>query len=449
MTAASASAVFTLLAPERDPTSGVLAFTSRCDRFGPFRETLGLAGADVTATTPRLMDLAAAVFAISYYKANAAPIIDARALAIGPAGRALVTALYTDGLGEFFVRNARPFPPDLEILWSDTAPEPTTVAMADGRPPVVAFGGGKDSHVAARLIEARAGAVELASVCLSSRTAARLSSFSHAPVTVLDRRLDPALLEANANGALNGHVPITAVNTLALTLYAAAVGAPAVVFANERSADEPTATRDGRAINHQYSKSFEAERLMQAAIHEAIGPAPAVFSALRPYSEVAIARALSSDARALTRFSSCNRNFVFAGPNALPDGVRWCGECAKCVFTTVMLAPWMSREAVRQAMGVDALGRASAVPMLRATLGLEADKPWDCTGSVMETRAALHRAAQSPDWAGAAAIAGVLEAVHAASPPAELDAAWAEALAPSARHAIPAPYRPADVPEPV
>jgi hypothetical protein len=73
---------------------------------------------------------------------------------------------------------------------------------------------------------------------------------------------------APRQGGLNGHVPVTAINSAISTLVAVLGGFDPVVFANERSADEETLTVNGARVNHQYSKSYEFERLFAAAAAE-------------------------------------------------------------------------------------------------------------------------------------------------------------------------------------
>ena len=66
-------------------------------------------------------------------------------------------------------------------------------------------------------------------------------------------------------GAINGHVPITAIVASICAVAAAALGRGAVLLSNERSADEPTRRLADRDVNHQYSKSSAFERLHVAA----------------------------------------------------------------------------------------------------------------------------------------------------------------------------------------
>jgi hypothetical protein len=266
---------------------------------------------------------------------------------------------------------------------------------------------------------------ELACVALSDRIARAIASMTDRPLTIIERRLDPALIAANRAGALNGHIPVTAINSLALALHAHLTGAAHVVFANERSADEATLVIDGRAVNHQYSKTLAAERLMREAIAET-GSGVDYFSVLRPVSELWVARRLADLPRALSQFRSCNRNFVQAEADA--PARPWCGQCAKCAFTALITALFLPRARSVALFGADVLDSAAAVDHLAATAGLGDVRPWDCVGGAGETAAALHRLAASPEWAGARAVEALAPQVEAAYGAERLAAIWEAAF---------------------
>ncbi len=196
-----------------------------------------------------------------------------------------------------------------------------------------------------------------------------------------------------AAGAPNGHVPVTAITSAVAVLAAVATGAADVVMGIERSADEPSlVTAEGVEVNHQYSKSSEAERLLQAAF-EPTGVR--WFSLLRPLTELAIgasvaARGLASD------IVSCNRVFTVWNENAASRTQRACGECAKCLFTALMLAPGSSPTEISDQYGGALLDRADHVDEVRELWSDE--KPFDCVGERHESAAALSILADLPGW---------------------------------------------------
>ena len=126
---------------------------------------------------------------------------------------------------------------------------------------------------------------------------------------VVRRRLSPHLGELNRTGALNGHVPITAIISLIAVAGSFLYGYDTIAMAVERSASEETVMVDGVPVNHQYSKSLEFEQLTRDLIRRSIDPGLDYGSALRPYSELAIARAFARLTGYHATFCSCNTVF--------------------------------------------------------------------------------------------------------------------------------------------
>ena len=340
---------FILHAPGLDADANTARFTFEVPGFGRFEETVRFPGAaDLsrieTGARERLLQLAAILIGTSYFKAAPAKTLRFDFALTTPARR-LAELSYGPGLGEFYVRNDLAYPPELSIEAdaADAAPHARTAPKSPRA--VTAFGGGKDSHVASAIVAEAGGEAERVSVILSDKVGERLQAMSETPVILIRRTIDPRLIEISKSGeALNGHIPITGVNSTLLGLYAAARGLDWVVFANERAASEPTMEAGGHPVNHQFSKSLEFEDALRAAF-DAAGAEFAYFSVLRPVTEIWTAHYLATRAEfALEIFASCNRNFVFAGENALAPGRRWCGRCAKCVYTAVLLAPFLPVE---------------------------------------------------------------------------------------------------------
>ena len=116
-------------------------------------------------------------------------------------------------------------------------------------------------------------------------------------------------------------------------VLAAVTGIRDVLMGLERSASEPTLIADGVEVNHQFSKSAEAEALLRA-VFEPTGVR--YLSVLRPMTELAIGGAVAD--RGLTdSILSCNRAFTVWSGNESSRTQRPCGECAKCLFTALML----------------------------------------------------------------------------------------------------------------
>ena len=434
---------FLIQDPVLDRGANALRFGFEHPRFGKFVEQVTIPdGVDVeTLTAPvgaRLLSLCAVMIGASYFKTEPAQMVNFEP-PLTPAGRRLAALAYGPGLGEYYVRNALTYPPQITI--EAAAVEPQVAASVDQpKTPraAVAFGGGKDSHVASAILRDAGAEGERFSIILSDKVGARLQSMSEQPLHLIKRRIDPRLIEISRSGeALNGHIPITGLNSTILTFIAEAMGLDWVVFANERAASEPTMQTDGHPVNHQFSKSLEFEDALRAAFAEA-GATVEYFSILRPVSELWTAHFLATrGVDALDIFASCNRNFVFAGPNALPEGRRWCGQCAKCIYTSVLLAPFLSVERHAQIFQSQPLHNPTNAGFLREIAGLTDAKPWECVGERREVAAALAHLRTVKGWKDAPLIAGIEDALFAEWDRDDLLQAWNEALDARSEHRMP------------
>lgn len=340
-----------------------------------------------------LLDLLHWVAGVSYYKTAAPPQVICETGAPPPHTAAYLEALYSKGLGEFAVVNdlgriprpsfsARPAPPPLVL--PDRVPERVLVPV----------GGGKDSIVALEIVRRSGLPFRLFSV-RDDPAMQRTAAAAQVPRLVVERKLPLELLrELNTNGALNGHVPITAIIACAALLTAAVHGFDTVTLANERSASEANTTYDGVAINHQFSKSAEAEELLRAAAYEA-APGVDIFSILRPASELAIARRFAELGRYHRAFTSCNAIFRLD-----PELRRasWCADCPKCRFVFLVLAPFLEPDHLASIFGsamLDDETQYEGFALLTATGG---HKPFECVGEEQESLAAISLLADDPRW---------------------------------------------------
>jgi len=228
---------------------------------------------------------------------------------------------------------------------------------------------------------------------------------------------------------------VTAVVSCLAVIAALIQGAGAVVMADERSASAGSLTWDGIEVNHQYSKSWDFERRFAAIVAGHVAADLAYFSLLRPWSELAIARRFAALPAYHRAFVSCNRAFLLDRDRRTPS---WCGDCAKCRFVTLALAPFLDRDRIVSIMGSDLLGDPAQLPGFAALLGIEADKPLECVGEVEESRVAMRLLTASEGWRDAA----VVRALGSDPRVAGLSQATVDAvLAPGREHALPAAYR--------
>jgi UDP-N-acetyl-alpha-D-muramoyl-L-alanyl-L-glutamate epimerase len=389
-----------------------------------------------------LLSLLHWVAGVSYFKTALAPEVVCETGAPTPAAAALLEALYSEGLGELAYTNRlaglpRPrFPRAPAHAWDGgTGPEgaPGELASESSQPRriLVPIGGGKDSAVALEIV--RRSGRELALFSLGDAPPiARTVAVAGLPRLLATRTLDPGLSALNAAGALNGHVPITAIVSCVALLTAALGGYDAVAMANERSASAGNVVWDGVEVNHQFSKGLRAERLLGAAVDE-LAPGLRLFSVLRPASELAIARAFARMPQYHAAFTSCNA--IFRLDPALRAS-SWCCDCPKCRFVFLALAPFSSPEHLREVFGSDLLeddSQFADFALLTATGG---HKPFECVGEEQESLAAIRLLARDPRWSGHSVVRRLVADVLAQHP---ADAGDPDAVfALSDEHAVPA-----------
>ncbi len=425
----------------RTELTGVTTFTETFRILSPDGRPL-TPDADDPAVAGAL-DVLALATSVSYLKATLPAHVELSGRPVGPAGRAMLAGLLSDGLAELALRNGLGRLDGRISLSGDDLTAGTLVPRAragararEVRPgTLVTVGGGKDSALTLAL--AARNEPDALAVAINPRAPMeRTASWAAVGLVRVERRLDRRLLELNARGAIDGHVPITAIVTAAAVLAATVVGRGTVLVSNERSADEATRTVDGWAINHQYSKSAAFQSLLDAALDES-GAATQVVSFLRPLSELAIARAVAHLPGLIANVTSCNAAYALDGPG---DG--WCGHCDKCRFVQLALAPFAGREDLTTALGFDALSDPSQVDGFAAMLDADT-KPFECVGTIDEVRLALDLLAADPAWRDAVAVASLAPrggALNSEDDRGRLELRLADALRHDPSEALPAPF---------
>jgi hypothetical protein len=398
---------------------------------------------DAARAAARLVFLLAGV---SYYKTAAPPVIDLGSTALTQAELALLREFYLQGLGEFAYRNTLDLTPlRIEARRADATTPATTPASpppSNGRRALVPFGGGIDSIV----VVERVRRVADAALFVVSRPGDRFAAIEEPaavtglPVVRAEREIDPQLLRSAELGFLNGHVPVTGILSAIAVLAAVLEDRDAVVMSNEWSASIPTLQYQGCPVNHQYSKSagFEAAFRGVLAEQEPQGRMPEYFSWLRDRTELWVGREFAALEPYHGSFRSCNKAF-YTDPARRLD--HWCGQCDKCCFIDLILAPFMPAATLRQIFqqAGEPLDDPALAGKFRALLGAGA-KPFECVGEVNECRAAVLLAARRDDRAGTRLLQE-LAAEVASWPDAPSDADTAAMLAPVGEDFIPAGYR--------
>ncbi len=429
-----------------DPGRGELTchYSLGGDRFTE-RATFGPGGRWESPAADAAARLVFLLAGVSYYKTAAPPVIDTGAVALSDTERRFLHGYYTAGLGEFGYRNGLDLT-GLRIEGPAAAPRAPHAALPPAGPgdsrPLVPFGGGIDSIVTVELVRRRARPALFIVGRPSDRFAAieAPAAVTGLPIVRAEREIDAQLLRSRDLGFLNGHVPVTGIISALAVLAAVLQGRDAVVMSNEWSASIPTLEDGGRAINHQWSKSAEFEAGFREVLAGTFGPGLEYFSALRPFSELWVAERFAQLTDYHATFRSCNRAFHIEAAKRLD---HWCGQCDKCCFIDLILAPFLpAAELAAIFGGREPLADPALADKFRALLGTSAgSKPFECVGEVNECRAAALLAAQRPDRAGATLLQGLAADLHGL--PGQVSAA--DLLRPLSEHFIPDTYAAEDL----
>jgi hypothetical protein len=362
----------------------------------PFVETVTFEGVK-SLEAPAVVALAQLWYLIaglSYYKAGAARRIDVGTTPLGTQGRRLLKAALSDGLGEFAYRNQIPLS-DVTIEGREgvDAFEP----FVDTNRVLTPFGGGIDSVVTVEKLRQH---VDQTLFVVSPATGRFAPLEATAAATGIDvvrasRALDPQIVRGDES-FFNGHVPVTTMVTLLAAVAAVASGRGGVALSNEHSSSVANLRWYNSDINHQWSKSWNAENLIASAIGERVGDELVVASYLRDRSELWVAQVFSELAQYHHVFRSCNRAFAQA-PGERAD--QWCGECDKCLFVNLVLAPFLSRTALWSIFASEPLSNSAREAQLRTLVGLGEDhKPFECVGDPDESAVALTEVSRLEEW---------------------------------------------------
>lgn len=357
------------------------------------------------ARVDALLALLGAIIGLSYYKAAAPDRVVIAADGITDAGLDYFASVLRNGLGEFAYRAGLPGMLSPTIVREGTAGVVFTEILAPGGAPLVPIGGGKDSVVSVESL-AEVGFEPVQFAVNPNAIITRVAEVSGHPIVSARRVLDRHLLELNADGALNGHVPVTAMNSLAALVQSRLLGLGPVVMSNESSASDPTLEWNGEPVNHQWSKSLEAERALVAVIRDQAGLDGAYFSLLRPFTEVRIARGFANTSGYDGAIVSCNRAFTLGAGN-----VGWCGNCDKCRFVFLAFAPYLDRDRLVGIIGKDMFSDESQLQGYRALLGLDAHKPFECVGEEAECSVAMSIVSRQEHWASTPIVRALLEEI--------------------------------------
>lgn len=320
----------------------------------------------------------------SYYKTAPTSVVRFANHMIDAWQANFLNMVYQEGLSQFAFEN--------NLTRTDLAHfTPTGAADAsvayDGSGILQLQSGGKDSLLTAALLSERN----------ADTTSLYVGSSNSYPVVIdqlgipiiVRRTIDrQALLLAKERGGRNGHVPVTYI-ALAIGVVQAVLSHKNTVIASiGHEGEEPHGWIADLPVNHQWSKTWQAEQLFAEYINRYVSQDIRVGSPLRQYSEVKVAELFADRAWAKFghSFSSCNvANYSQGTDNTK---LWWCGKCPKCANSYLLFAPFIASDELQLLFGGrDLFADLSLETTFKGLLGIEGVmKPFECIGEVEELR---------------------------------------------------------------
>lgn len=325
---------------------------------------------------------------ISYWKCTCSPTLVIKTGMLSKKAIKWWKKIYFHGLGEFFYCNG--IETNIENFMdiqckSDKTHTKQNFVLHDET--IIPIGGGKDSVVTLELLKNHStspipmvinirGAI---SSCLN--IAGFKDNFFE-----IRRTIHPKLLELNNQGFLNGHTPFSAMLAFYSVLIAVLSQKRNIALSNESSANESTVQNSD--VNHQYSKSIAFENDFRNYVHEYINESINYYSFLRPLSEMQIALLFSRFPDYFPVFRSCNSG---------SKNNSWCCNCPKCLFTYIILSPFITPANLSSIFGMNLFENKELIPLLNELTGETEVKPFECVGTREEVCIALCEAIKKYD----------------------------------------------------
>jgi hypothetical protein len=198
-----------------------------------------------------------------------------------------------------------------------------------------------------------------------------------------------ALLEASRRGGLNGHVPVTYIVESLAIIQAILSGKSHIVVGIGDEGEEPHTHIGDLAVNHQWSKTWDAEVLLAQYVHRYISPDIQIGSPVRALSELRISELFANMAweRFGNGFSSCNRSNYTQGN--MNEELQWCGKCPKCANAYILFAPFVAPYNLQELFGGDLFQDPELAQVFKGLLGVGGVmKPFECVAKTEELRKA-------------------------------------------------------------
>jgi UDP-N-acetyl-alpha-D-muramoyl-L-alanyl-L-glutamate epimerase len=375
---------------------GVATFAYAFDDGREFQEEIDFAidGAPYDETLlDRALFLAFMVIGTSYYKTFPTNTVALEKGYLDSWQVDFFDRVYQEGLSQYAFENKLERR-DLAHFVPSVGPSPYIPLRYQGDGVLTLQSGGKDSLLTAALLKKHQRSFTSLYISSSEHYPSILDSFGQ-PTALLKRTIDmPALQRAAAEGARNGHVPVTYIVMSLALVQAILLGKNKILASIGWEGEEPHSFIGDLPVNHQWSKTWQAEQFFAQYVQRYVSANIEIGSPLRPFSELRIAEMFVETAWTDYghSFSSCNvANYQQGVDNTQ---LRWCGHCPKCANSYVLFAPFLEANELQGVFGgQDLFTKESLQETFKGLFGVEGyEKPFECVGETTELALAYHMA---------------------------------------------------------
>lgn len=343
------------------------------------------------------LELLFLVAGTSYFKAF--PTANIKFNSINPTEEQMsfMASIYRDGLSQFIYENnlsldVIPFS-DYYLKTYNAQNRQKSSHQPEVKDILALESGGKDSLLTAALLKKNNIKFKPFNMPYGEDHPAILDQFDRS-TSYADRKIDSKSLKvATEKGGFNGHVPITYITASIATVDAILHGQNWVLLSIAHEGDEPHAKIGDLDVNHQWSKTWQAEKLFSEYVYNYVAKDIVAGSPIRKYSELKVAELFVQYcwAEYSTSFSSCNNaNYQQGASNTK---LKWCVNCPKCANSYLLFAPFVEPNDLNSVMGSDMIADEKMEETFKGLLGIDGVmKPFECVGEIDELRLAYHMA---------------------------------------------------------
>lgn len=306
--------------------------------------------------------------------------------------------VYQEGLGQFAYENNLNRN-DLAHFVANTKNSSTAINY-EGSGILALQSGGKDSLLTATFLKSK-GIGFTAWYLSNGENYPSLLNTVGSELIISNRLIDRKKLNESLDmGALNGHVPVTYIVQSLAIVQAILLGKADVLVSIAHEGEEPHHVIGDLLISHQWSKTWQAEKLFSNYVSRYISPSLRIGSPLRCYSELYVAELFVENSWILygNMFSSCNAsNYRQGTDNKI---LKWCGTCPKCINSYLLFAPFLSRGQLSKIFGDNNLFiNPNLSSAFKGLLGIDGfTKPFECIGEIDELRQAYNMAIKKSNY---------------------------------------------------